>query len=175
MLSPALSSQWGLFLPPGADLEQKLESFEPQTQFCSLFNFRCPCFISRCRRSREVGNVSSSQLVLNSKCFYEMEHPSANLPLPEFSPAPLIDYVTWFIHTARYQPSPTVHIRAVITSPRTTYFFGAANLFKANTWDQICPWCNSIEATEVLHLREMWRYFIKADFVPFIYLSMNLK
>lgn len=90
MLSQALWSQWGLSLPPGADLEQKLESFEPQTQFCSLFNFRCPCFISRCRKSSEAGNVNSSQLVLNSKCFYEMEHPSATLFLPEYFPAPLI-------------------------------------------------------------------------------------
>lgn len=82
-------------------MDQKLESFEPQTQFCSLFNFRCPCFISGYGKISEAGNVSSSQLVSNSKCFYEMEHPSANLPLPEFSPAPLIHHVTCFIHTAR--------------------------------------------------------------------------
>lgn len=69
----------------------------------------------------------------------------------------------------RYQPSPVVHIRAVITSPRTAYFFGA------NAWDQIYPWYNSIGVTGVLHLRQMWSYCIKADFLPFIYFSMNLK
>lgn len=120
-----------------------------------LFNFRCPCLISGCRRNGETGNESSSQLVLNAKCSYEMEHPSANLPLPEFSPAPFIHHVTWFIHTARYQRSTIAHIQAVITSPRTANFFGAEKSFKANTWDQIYPWCNSIEVTGVLHLREM--------------------
>lgn len=177
MLSPALWSQWGLNLPPGADLEQKLESFEPQTQFCRLFNLKCPHFISRCGRNSEAGNGSSSQLVLNANCSCKMEHPSANLSPPEFSPAPLIHHIMWLIHTARYQPSPIVHIRAVITSPRTTFFFGADKLFKANIWDQIYPWCNSIEVPGVLHLREMWSYCIKADFfpLPFIYLSMNLK
>lgn len=78
-----------------------------------------------------------------------MEHPSADLAPPEFSPAPLIHHVTWLIHTARYQPSPTVHISAGITSPR------AEKLFKANIWHQIYPWCNSIEVTGVLPLREM--------------------
>lgn len=99
MLSTALWSQWGLSLPQGADLEQKLESFEPQTQFGRLFNLRCPCFICRCRRNREAGKGRSSQLMFNAKCSYEMEHPSANQPLAELSPAPLIHPVTWLIHT----------------------------------------------------------------------------
>lgn len=165
MLLPALWSQWGLNLPRGADLEQKLESFEPQIQLCRLFNFRYPHFISRCRRSSEAGNMSSS-LVLSAHCSCKIEHPSANLSPPEFSPVPLIHHITWLIHTARYQPSPVVHIRAVITSPRTIYFFGADKLFKASIWDQIYPWCNSIEVTGVLYLREMWSYCIKADFSP---------
>lgn len=104
MLPTALWSQWGLSLPQGADLEQKLESFKPQTQFGRVFNLRCPCFICRCRRNREAGKGRSSQLMFNAKCSYEIEHPSANQPLAELSPAPLIHPVTWFIHTEGTNP-----------------------------------------------------------------------
>lgn len=137
---------------------------ELQTQFSRVFNFSCPRFLSRCRGNSETGNVRSSWLLLSANCSYKTEHPSANLPPPESSPAMLMHHVTWLIQTARSQPSPIMHIRAVSASSGTAYCFGADELFKANIWDQIHPWCNSIEATNVLHLREMWSLLHKDRF-----------
>ena len=121
--------------------------------------------------------MCSSWLLLNANCCYKMEHPLANLPPPESSPALLMHcYLVNSDSKVQTLPHHIAH-QSCFHFPVTAYCFGADKLFKANIWDQIHPWCNSTEVTGVLHPRDMRSLLHKGRILSIFlsFTSMNLK
>lgn len=94
-----------------------------------------------------------------------MEHPSANLPPSESSPAPLMHHVTWLIQTARYHP-PTP-ISELLSLPQgQPIALGQINSLRQIYGTKSIPDAIPLKSPGFYTWERCEAYCIKADFFP---------